>query len=73
MKSHKLFGAKPKKREAPARPEMPACIFCKGTHPGKVYMEGALLKDGKFVWRFKGVTHHACADEAREKAKAKYG
>lgn len=68
LKSHKLFGSKPKKK-SPAAPKRgpPKCIFCGGVKPGKVFMEGAIVKDGQFVWRFRGVVHPDCAEAEAEK------
>ena len=71
IKSHKLFDVvKPKPAPAP-EPTMPLCIFCKKTRPGKIYMEGVIMEEGEIVWRFKGVVHHACADRATEKERAR--
>ncbi len=67
VKSHALFGAAPTRKPAPPpAPKTPRCIFCKGMKPTKVYMEGGIVKSGAFVFKFKGVTHHDCADVAMD-------
>jgi hypothetical protein len=71
VQSYKLFGPNAPLGKCPTLPFhdgplMPACIFCGETQPTKIYMEGAIVKDGRFVWRFKGVVHHACAEAEME-------
>lgn len=71
LKSHKLFGEKPKKKK-PAVPELgpTKCIFCGGSQSSKTFMEGAIVKDGKFIWRFRGVVHPDCAEAEMKKRRA---
>lgn len=61
----------PKRKRAGVGPD---CIFCGSNYPsGKVYAEGCIVHEGAIVWRYRGVTHEACAREARKEKRHELG
>ncbi len=69
---------RPAKKRTPVVAQKPkkngqSCIFCGGTQQPKTYAEGAIVRESRIVWRYQGVVHPSCRDEARKEAEREFG